>query len=92
MKKLFLILAVSLLVCSCDLTPPLVDREYETKDNTSRFVIVENAASWLVVYDKETLVMYTVSDYGEGRGVFNVLVDADGKPLLWKSKNQTNQK
>lgn len=92
MKKLFLILAVSLLVCSCDLTPPMVAREYETKDNTSRFVIVENASSWLVVYDKETLVMYTVSDYGEGRGVFSVLVDADGKPLLWKSKNQTNQK
>lgn len=92
MKKLFLILAVSLLVCSCELTPPPIDQEYEIQDNTSRFVIVENTASWFVVYDKETLVMYTVSDYGDGRGVFNVLVDADGKPLLWKSKNQTNQK
>lgn len=70
----------------------MVAREYETKDNTSRFVIVENVSSWLVVYDKETLVMYTVAYYGGGRGVFGVLVDADGKPLLRKSKNQTNQK
>ena len=88
MKKLVLILAVSLLACSCgNFMPPMVDREYETQDNTSRFVIVENTPSWLVVYDKETLVMYTVSDFGDGRGVFNVLVDADGKPLLYKSKN-----
>ena len=92
MKKLILILALSLLACSCDSRPPMVDREYEAQDNTSRFVIVENALSWIVVYDKETLVMYTVSDFGEGRGFFNLLVDADGKPLLWKSKNQTNQK
>lgn len=70
----------------------MVDWEYETQDNASRFVIAENASSWIVVYDKETLAMHTVSDFGDGRGVFNVLVDADGKPLLWKSKNQTNQK
>lgn len=51
--------------------------------DVSRFKIVEETATWLVVYDKDTKVMYTVSYGGYNSGNFTLLVDSDGKPLLW---------
>lgn len=49
----------------------------------SRFMVVEEGATWSVVYDKETLVMYAVSGGTYNRGTFTVLVDETGKPLLY---------
>lgn len=60
--------------------------------NASRFLRVESAdANWTVYADKETGVMYVVSNGLYNKGVFNVLVDADGKPLLWKGEEDENQ-
>jgi len=56
----------------------------EDVQETSRFVIVEEGASWNVVYDKETKVMYTVSAGGYNCGNFTMLVDSDCKPLIYK--------
>lgn len=50
----------------------------------SRFVRVEQADVYNVVYDKETKVMYAVSYNGSGSGVFTLLVNADGTPKLWE--------
>ena len=49
-----------------------------------RFAVLETMPTWAVVVDVETGVMYTVSNGGRNRGTFTMLVDADGKPLLWK--------
>ena len=51
--------------------------------DVSRFKVVEETSIWRVVYDKDTKVMYTVSYGGYNCGTFTILVDADGKPLLW---------
>lgn len=57
----------------------------ETKpEHVSRFVQVESTSVYSVVYNKETKVMYAVSYYGSGSGVFTLLVNADGTPQLWK--------
>lgn len=50
----------------------------------SRFMEVENSWNWRVVTDRETGVMYAVSNGSYNIGTFTLLVDADGKPLIWK--------
>ena len=42
-----------------------------------------NYRQMLVVADRDTKVMYAVSRGGYNCGNFTLLVDADGKPLLW---------
>lgn len=52
--------------------------------NASMFVCVERARTWMIVYHKETKVMYAVSTYGPN--VFTLLVDRDGKPMIWEGE------
>lgn len=92
MKKLFLILITAILFLSCDSDVKTAERQYSpTTTESSRFIIVEDAIAWIVAYDKETLVMYAISDLGEGKGVFTVLVNADGSPLLWNGNQSVRQ-
>lgn len=49
----------------------------------SMFVRVEYNAVWQVVYQKDTKVMYAISNYGEGSGVFTVLLNPDGTPMIY---------
>ena len=50
-----------------------------------RMVILEeiDELHGCICYDKKTKVEYFVSNGQENRGVLTVLVDADGKPLLY---------
>ena len=57
----------------------------ENSANVSRFVCVEHKYDWEVVYDRYTRVMYAVSRGSYNNGNFTLLVDADGKPLLWEN-------
>ena len=81
MKKMIIILLMAMMLTGCGAT---VDRE--TQSETSRFIELERASTWLIVADKETGVMYSVSDSGYNRGTFTLLVDENGKPLIWKGK------
>lgn len=62
--------------------------DFNNTNKNSMFVAVEAGPYWLIVYDKHTKVMYTVSDSYEnkGSGVFTVLVNADGSPILYNEK------
>ena len=62
------------------------DIESDKKSDMSMFVCVERAATWMIVCHKETKVMYAVSNYGDGAGVFTLLVDRDGNPMIWEGK------
>lgn len=55
-----------------------------SNDNTSMFVCLEETNRWCVVYHKNTKVMYDVSQYGSGTGVFTVLLNSDGTPMTYK--------
>ena len=48
------------------------------------FVEREEANRWIIVYHKETKVMYAVSYGSYNIGTFTLLVNADGTPMLYK--------
>jgi uncharacterized protein YcfL len=80
-RKLACILILStLLLSGCK----SVESVNDNSKDTSMFVEIEHTASWRIVYHKETKVMYAVSYSGYNIGNFTLLVDADGKPMLWK--------
>lgn len=56
----------------------------------SMFEIVEGGEfkGYLIAYHKETKVMYAVSNAAYNTGNFTVMLDADGKPLLWEGENE----
>lgn len=89
MKKKILALIFSVTVLSTVLVGcsgiSETDKAYNTKaeDLKSMLIEVEQASNWRIVYDKETKVMYAVSDGGYNSGNFTLLVDENGNPKLW---------
>ena len=51
-----------------------------------KFFTVSNESSFRVVYDKDTMVMYTVSEGKYNSGNLTLLVDKNGKPLLYQGE------
>ena len=61
-------------------------KDFTIKDvnaTDSRFETIVKGSGFYVVYDKETKVEYVVSDRNYNSGTFTLLVNADGKPLLY---------
>jgi len=83
MRKMIIILLMAIMLTGCGAK---VDRE--TQSETSRFMELERTGKWLIVADKETGVMYSVANGGYSYGVFTLLVDENGKPLVWEGKNE----
>lgn len=52
----------------------------------SMFVIVERQENFEIVYHKATKVMYSISRGHYNYGTFTLLVDENGKPLLWQGE------
>jgi hypothetical protein len=50
----------------------------------SMFVIIEKAGNYKIVYHRKTKVMYAISAGGYNSGDFTVMVDEEGKPLLYQ--------
>jgi len=82
MKKLIAILLITLLLAGCGKTKIM---ESEPVD-VSRFKLIESTNVWWVYADKETDVMYAVSRGTYNMGNFTLLVDADGKPLIYNEE------
>ena len=80
-RKLAYILILSMLLLSgCK----RVESVNDNNKDTSMFVEIEQTGMWEIVYHKETKVMYVVSCGAYNSGTFTLLVDADGKPMLWE--------
>ena len=87
-KKLILVVVLALLmavVTSCAHTKVESKLTIETP---SIFVMVERTYGYDVVYDRETKVMYAVSNLSSGAGRFTLLVNQDGSPKLWKGVSE----
>lgn len=84
MKKIIvgIMIAFVLLCTGCSSDTKSVEGESDGEEN-SMFVVVEKAPSWNVVYNKETKVMYAISDGSYNRGTFTVLVNPDGTPMIY---------
>lgn len=55
-------------------------------ETEKRFVLVSNEGNFDVYYDKITKVMYAVSCRYYNLGNVTLLVDQEGKPLLYKGE------
>ena len=84
-KVIALVISLGLLItlvgCDCD----IVQTE-NCQYRNSMFITVEQAISWDIVYHNKTKVMYVVSNSAYNYGYFTLLVDADGKPMLYKGE------
>ena len=83
MKRLIVILTLfalcACLFAGCSSYPT----SGESISKESSFIIVENGASYYIVYHKDTKVMYTMSTGGYNCGSFCLLVNSDGSPMVW---------
>lgn len=87
-KKFVVIFCVCFLIISlsaCDYYAH-VETVHEANDEEvqSVFIEVERSNSWLIVYHRETKVMYAVSYSGYNMGTFTLLVEEDGTPMTYK--------
>ena len=79
MKKalsFILALVLCLSLCSCNAT---VTTEHENTQDLSMFIELESTYDWVIVYHRETKVMYAVSNGHYNLGTFTVLLNADGR-------------
>ena len=80
MKRLVVVLVVmALLLSGC----AVVETEGDQKD-ASMFVQIEQTSTWRIVYQKDTRVMYAVSNGSYSQGSFTLLVNSDGTPMIWE--------
>lgn len=89
MKKLILTTLIGLLALSACETKS-VEKQYNG-DDKSLLVEMERADNWIVVYHRDTKVMYAVSSGYHSQGIFTLLVDAKGKPLLYDEDTSYGQ-
>lgn len=82
MKKLFVVLAIA-----CAIMTGCTVQTDGDQEETGRFKIVISEYSERVYVDTETGVMYFYhSDIYNGG--MSVMLDADGKPLIWEGAEQ----
>ena len=86
MKRFIAIMVLILCVCLCACDTVQSQEEIDKSSSggkTSMFIKLESASSWLVVYHKDTKVMYVVSCGYYNCGTFTMLVNADGTPMVY---------
>ena len=83
-KLIFLSLLTVLFLSLCGCDTKTVTSPEDRNVGESMFVEVEDAALWIIVYHKDTKVMYAVSKLSSGAGHFTVLVNPDGSPMTWE--------
>lgn len=85
MKVKAVILAIAMCMCVALTGCQDVEANYD-EERPSMFVVIEITASWRIVYQKDTKVMYAVSDGSYNYGNFTLLVNPDGTPMLWEGE------
>ena len=85
-KKILCLILTLIILLTCAGCKNSIQPLDEPTQTNSIFIKVEdgvnNGYQYSVVYHKDTKVMYTVSYHT----VFTVMLDADGKPLLYEEK------
>lgn len=85
MKKLLLGVVCLCLLCGCAQTPKeKTEAVTEAAKETPIFVEIEHSLNWVIVYHKDTKVMYAVSNSHYNSGTFTLLVNAYGNPMLYE--------
>lgn len=82
-RNLFIIITIILVILILGIFSCLVKVEGKID---KRFVYVNGEVYFDIYYDRETKVMYAVSTGQYNKGNVVILVDTDGKPLLYKGE------
>lgn len=85
MKKII----ISLLVIAGIILTGLILKDVTIQDNYAReerFIKIYEYDCFFIVYDTKTKVEYAVSNGPYNRGKFTLLVDSNGKPLLYEEE------
>lgn len=83
MKKVIAIILVALMLTGCGSSSMSGEME---KANSARFVKVIDCGKFDVYVDTATDVMYAVSSVAYNCGTVTLLVDREGKPLIWEDE------
>lgn len=80
-----IMLLFMLLLTGCDNKTDSQKKEY-------MFVVIQKSNPpshpYEIVYHKDTKVMYAISDGGSSYGVFTVLVNPDGTPMIYEEESE----
>lgn len=63
----------------------------DSQKKEDMFVIIQESDPshpYQIVYHKDTKVMYAISDGGSSYGVFTVLVNPDGTPMIYEEESE----
>lgn len=83
MKKLIIsIIAIVIIVGLAYILKDLIVLDSMT--NEDRFIKIDNYDCGYIVYDKQTKVEYAISGGAYNQGNLTLLVNKDGKPLLYE--------
>lgn len=86
MKKIIISLFITMLIILMGwLLKDVAIPNVNATDDRFIEIYKQYSKTFRIYYDKKTKVMYLVADIYKGGGI-TVLVDKDGKPLLYKGK------
>jgi len=80
MKKLIVMLMLAVMLVGCGSSN---ESDAGDGEKPKRFVMVEHTWDYEIMVDRETRVMYVVSNGAYNHGTFTVMVDENGKPMTW---------
>lgn len=89
MKKLLLIsisIITAFTITGCYSEYTTIEDIESAENSSSRFIVIESNFDYKIAYDKETMVVYSISQGERNSGNMTVLVNADGSPLLYQPK------
>lgn len=94
MRKLQLTLAICILMAvlfaACNdskAEPANADSVIDTREDYNNvFEQVGYGENYIIVYHKQTKVMYVVSEEYRNEGDFTLLVNSDGTPMIYKAE------
>ena len=82
-------IVIALLLSTCILTGCKAEEFVSTVtafDEEDRFVTISNEPYGTIVYDSMTGVEYWISTSAYNSGTLTLLVDSEGKPLIYKGE------